>query len=105
MSFSILAEVEVLKVEDKLCLARFASGARPTISYNGLEISGSSFASCMINLGDVEEAFPGDKIEVEIGFLNPELHESLMYVGLGFALYAGPWKIAKGTVSLLCNSI
>ncbi|PWF64497.1 hypothetical protein CBX96_04950 [Shewanella sp. BC20] len=105
MSFAILAEVEVLKVEDKDCLARFASGARPTISYKGLEVSGSSFASCAINLGDVEEAFPGDKLEIEIGFLNPELHESLMYVGLEFGLYAGPWMIAKGTVSLLSNGI
>ena len=65
MSFTILAEVEVLKVEDKGCLARFASGARPTISYKGLEVSGSSFASCAINLGDVEEAFPGDKLEIK----------------------------------------
>lgn len=101
MSFTILAEVEVLKVEDKDCLARFVSGARPTISYKGLEASGSSFASCAINLGDVEEAFPGDKLEVEISFLSPETHEPLMHIGLAFGLYAGPWEIAKGTVSVL----
>lgn len=68
MSFNVLAQVEVLTVEDIGCLARFASGARPTISYWELEVSGSSFASCMINLGDVEEAFPGDRLEIEIGF-------------------------------------
>jgi len=101
MSFTILAEVEVLKVEDKDCLARFVSGARPTISYKGLEVSGSSFASCALNLGDVEEAFPGDKLEVEIGFLSPEIHEQIMHTGLEFGLYAGPWKIARGTVSIL----
>jgi hypothetical protein len=101
MSFTIVADVEVLKVDDKDCLARFMTGARPTISYKGLESSGASFASCAIYLGDVEEAFPGDKLEIEIAFLNPELHESLMSVGLEFGLYAGPWKIAKGKVSLL----
>jgi len=101
MSFTILAEVEVLKVEDKDCLARFVSGARPIISYKGLETAGSPFASCAIYLGDVEEAFPGDKLEIEIGFLSPEIHEPLMYTGLEFGLYAGPWKIAKGKVSVL----
>lgn len=101
MSLTILAEVEVLKVEDKDCLARFMSGARPTISYTGLEAFSSSFASCAIYLGDAEEAFPGDKLEIEISFLSPEIHEPLMYVGLEFDLYAGPWQIAKGKVSFL----
>ena len=101
MSFTILAEVEVLKVEDKDCLARFVSGARPTISYKGLEASGSSFASCAIYLGNVEEAFSGEKLEIEVGFLSPEIHEPLMHVGLEFGLFAGPWKIAKGKVSVL----
>jgi hypothetical protein len=101
MSFTILAEVEVLKVEDKDCLVRFVSGAKPTISYKGLEVSGSYFASCAVNLGGVEEAFPGDRLEVEIGFLSPEIHEPLMHIGLAFCLYAGPWEIAKGTVSVM----
>gem|GEM_PF-6592612 len=101
MSFTILAEVEVLKVEDKNCLARFISAARPIISYKGLEASGSFFTSCAIYLGDVEEGFPGDKLEIEVGFLSPEIHESLMHVGLEFGLFAGPWKIAKGKVSVL----
>jgi len=101
MSFIILAEVEVLKVEEKGCVARLISGARPTISYKGLEVSGANFASCGINLGDVEEAFPGDKLEIEIGFLSPDIHAPLMYVGLEFGLYAGPWKIARGTITLL----
>jgi hypothetical protein len=101
MSFTILAEVEVLNVEDKNCFARLVSGARPTISYKGLEVSGSAFASCAIELGDIEEVFPGEKSDVEIGFLSPEIHEPLMHVGLEFGLYAGPWKIAKGKVSVL----
>ncbi|WP_194867440.1 hypothetical protein [Pseudoalteromonas sp. PPB1] len=46
MSFTILAEVEVLKVNDKDFLARFINGARPAISYKSLETSGASFASC-----------------------------------------------------------
>ena len=101
MSFTILAEVEVLKVEDKDCLARFVTGARPVISYEGLSVSGTSFASCAIDLGKAEEAFPGEKLEIEIAFLNPDIHEPLMYVGLEFSLYAYPWKIARGTVSML----
>ncbi|MEC4091921.1 hypothetical protein [Pseudoalteromonas rubra] len=101
MSFTILAEVEVLKVNDKDFLARFINGARPAISYKSLETSGASFASCSINLGNVEEVFPGDKLEVESDFLSPEVHEPLMHVGLEFGLYAGPWKIAKGKVSFL----
>ena len=47
------------------------------------------------------EAFPGEKLEIALGFLNPELHRSMMYVGLEFDLYAGPWKIAKGKVVLI----
>ena len=101
MSFTIVADVQVLKVEDKNCLARFVSGARPLISYKGLEVSGASFASCAICLGEVEEAFSGDKLEVEISFLSPETHEPLMHIGLAFSLYAGPWEIAKGTVTVL----
>jgi hypothetical protein len=98
MDFEILAEVEVLKVHDCECKARFVSGARPMISYKEL---GGSLSSCAIYLGDKKEAYPGEKLEIALGFLNPELHQSLMYVGLEFGLYAGPWKIAKGKVVFL----
>ncbi|BBO27702.1 hypothetical protein AltI4_20900 [Alteromonas sp. I4] len=96
MDFQVLATIEILDYVAPNFNPRIISGIRPIIKYEGMP-----GGSCALNLGNKQEAFPGETIEVCIDFLSPENHKPLMYVGLNFGLYAANKILANGTVTAL----
>lgn len=44
------------------------------------------------------EAFDGDTVELQMSFLDDEIHQAKMYEGMPFELYACNVKIAEGQV-------
>jgi len=94
-----LAKLEFLEVKDPECNVRYLNKSRPRIVYEGQQGS-----SCIFYFeDDLEEAFPGDRLEVEIALM-PDVHVGKIKEGLEFKLYAGEWMIAKGVFTYIDDS-
>lgn len=93
MDFQILARITISDFLTETFKPKIVTGIRPIIRYKGM-VGGS----CTLVLDNVEEAFPGDTLDVHISFLTPKNHEQIINADMEFTLYTGVIEIAKGIV-------